>query len=156
MLQKGQEKPLELPEIELLEEFEADHILTDLKACVQERSFAAGQTIFKRGEPGDELFLIRRGIVRILLPLGNGKHHNLATFARGNFFGDMAFLERGIRSADAVAAAPTDLFVISRKDFDAASIKNPLLGVKIFARLARTLAVRLRHTDNELRALQEA
>ncbi|MBI4662590.1 MAG: SLC26A/SulP transporter family protein [Verrucomicrobia bacterium] len=156
MLQKGQEKPLELPEIELLEEFEQDRILTALKAVVKERSYRTGETIFKRGEPGDELFLIRRGIVRILLPLGNGRHHNLATFARGNFFGDMAFLERSIRSADAVATTPTDLFVISRKDFDEASIKTPLLGVKIFARLARTLAIRLRHTDNELRALQEA
>ena len=99
VLKKGHEKPLELPEIGLLEEFETDHILTALKAVVRERSFAAGQTIFKRGDPGDELFLIRRGIVRILLPLGNGKQHNLATFARGNFFGDMAFAERGIRSA---------------------------------------------------------
>lgn len=156
MLQKGQETPLELPEIELLEEFETDHILTALKAVVRERSYTAGQTIFKRGDPGDELYLIRRGIVRILLPLESGKHHNLATFARGNFFGDMAFLERSNRSADAVATTPTDLFVISRKDFDEASMRTPLLGVKIFARLARTLAIRLRHTDSELRACQES
>ena len=156
LLARGHERRLELPEIELLREFEADHILSDLKAVVKERSFAAGETIFHRGDAGDELFLIRRGIVRILLPLENGKFHNLATFARGNFFGDMAFLERSIRSADATATTPTDLFVISRRDLDEASKSNPLLGVKIFARLARTLAVRLRHTDNELRALQEA
>lgn len=156
LLQKGQEKALELPEIELLHEFETDHILTALKTIVKERTYRAGDPIFKRGDSGDELFLIRRGIVRIILPLSNGRVHNLATFARGNFFGDMAFLERGIRSADAVASTLVDLFVISRNEFDEASKKNPLLGVKIFARLARTLAFRLRHTDNELRALQEA
>ncbi len=156
MLRKGQEVPLELPEIELLEEFETDHILSALKEVVKERSYAPGQNIFKRGDPGDELFLIRRGIVRILLPLDNSRYHNLATFARGNFFGDMAFLERSNRSADAVASTQTDLFVISRKDFDAASVRTPLLGVKIFARLARTLAIRLRHTDSELRACQES
>lgn len=156
MLQSGQERPLELPEIELLDEFEEERILSDLKSIVKERSYNVGETIFHRGEPGDELYLIRRGIVRILLPLGNGRSHNLATFARGNFFGDMAFLERSIRSADAVATTGTDLFVISRKNFDEASKANPLLGVKFFARLARTLAIRLRHTDNELRALQEA
>lgn len=155
MLQSGQERALELPEIELLHEFEEDRILSDLKSIVKERSYKAGETIFRLGEPSDELYLIRRGIVRILLPLGNGKFHNLASFARGNFFGDMAFLERSIRSADALATTATDLFVISRKDFDEASKANPLLGVKIFARLARTLAIRLRHTDNELRALQE-
>jgi SulP family sulfate permease len=139
-----------------LREFESDNTLTALKSCVIERSFAAGQTIFKRGDQGDELFLIRRGVVRILLPLEAGKYHNLAAFGRGNFFGDMAFLDRGTRSADAVADTDTDLFVISRAKFDEMSKAHPLAGVKMFARLARALAIRLRYTDAELRALQEA
>ncbi len=156
LLQTGQEIPLELPEIELLREFESDDTLTALKTCVIERSFQAGQTIFRKGEAGDELYLIRRGIVRILLPLESGKKLNLATFARGNFFGDMAFLDRGVRSADAMATTATDLFVISRARFDEISKAYPLVGVKMFARLARALAIRLRHTDSELRALQES
>ncbi len=156
LLQTGQEIPLELPEIELLREFESDDTLTALKTCVVERSFQAGQTIFRKGDTGDELYLIRRGIVRILLPLENGKKLNLATFARGNFFGDMAFLDRGARSAEALATTGTDLFVISRARFDEISKAHPLVGVKMFARLARALAIRLRHTDSELRALQES
>lgn len=155
-LRQEEEVPLELPEIELLREFEADDTLSALKSCVVERSYGEGQSIFKRGDAGDELFLIRRGIVRILLPLECGKHHNLATFARGNFFGDMAFLDRGVRSADAMSVTPTDLFVISRKRFDEVSRAHPLLGVRMFARLARALSIRLRYTDNELRALHES
>jgi len=58
-----------------------------------------------RGDPGGELLLIRRGAVRILLPLGGGGHLTLATFGRGNFFGEMAFLDGSVRSADAVAEA---------------------------------------------------
>ena len=153
---EGQELPLALAEIELLREFESDQTLSALKFCVEERSVPVGQTIFKRGDAGDELFLIRRGNVRIQLPLEGGKHHNLAYFGRGNFFGEMAFLDRGTRSADAVATTGTDLFVISRTRFDELSRPHPLLGVKMFARLARALAVRLRRTDGELRALHEA
>lgn len=156
LLQQGQEAALELPEIELLREFESDGSLPALKSCMVERSFSAGETIFRRGDPGDELYLIRRGMVRILLPLAGGKYHNLAAFGRGNFFGDMAFLDRGARSADAVAVTAADLFVISRMQFDELARAHPLLGVKMFARLARALAIRLRYTDAELRALQES
>ena len=153
---EGQETPLELAEIELLREFESDQTLSALKLCVEERSVPAGQTIFQRGDVGDELFLIRRGVVRIQLPLEGGKHYNVAYFGRGNFFGEMAFLDRGTRSANAVATTDTDLFVISRNRFNELSRPYPLLGVKLFARLARALAVRLRRADGELRALHEA
>jgi CRP-like cAMP-binding protein len=67
----------------------------------------------------------------------------------------MAFLDASTRSANAVATTATDLFVISRKRFDEVSRREPVLGVKVFARLARTLALRLRHTDAEMRALYD-
>jgi SulP family sulfate permease len=156
MLARGHEPPLELPEIELLREFEADDTLSALRQCVEERSFTAGQVIFKKGDPADELYLIRRGLVRILLPLDVGAPYLLATFARGNFFGEVAFLDRGARSADAIAETPTDLYCISRARFDQLSQTHPVLGVKLFARLARGLAIRLRYADNELRALKES
>jgi SulP family sulfate permease len=152
----AEDRPLALAEIELLREFEADQTLAALASCVVERSCAAGQTIFKGGEVGDELFLIRRGVVRIVLPLQGGNYHNLAAFGPGNFFGEVAFLDRGIRSANAVATTDTDLFVISRARFNEMSHEHPLLGVKVFARLARALALRLRRTDGELRTLYEA
>lgn len=98
---------------------------------------------------------MRRGIVRIVLPLP-GSHHNLASFGRGDFFGEVAFLDRGKRSADAIATTPTDLFVMSRARFDEAARPYPLVGVKVFARIARALALRLRHTDAELRGLYES
>jgi SulP family sulfate permease len=154
--QSGQELPLELPEIELLREFEADHALPIVQSCIERCTYSAGQRIFNKDDEGDELFIIRRGIVRIVLPLEKDRYHILATFGRGNFFGEIAFLDRGRRSADAVADRDTDLFVISRKKFDEVSKTNPLVGVKLFARLARGLAIRLRYTDAELRSLKEA
>ncbi len=154
-LQAGELRPLDLPEIDLMREFEADSALPFIKACVSEKSFKAGEHLFRRGDQGDELFIIRRGIIRIVLPLENNRYHILATFGRGNFFGEIAFLDRDVRSADAVADRDTDVFAISRARFDEVSRTNPALGAMLFARLARGLAIRLRYTDGELRALKE-
>src|SRR5581483_2908095 len=75
----------------------------------------SGARVFAAGDAGDEIFFVRRGRVHILLPLEGGKRHHLATFSRGEFFGEMAFLDRGVRSADAEAATETELFALSRK-----------------------------------------
>lgn len=155
MFRVGHETLLELGEIDLLKGLDAD-ALSALAACAAEASFGAGQRIFREGATGDELYLIRRGVVRILLPLAEGKQHHLATFARGDFFGDMAFLDGAARSADAVASTPADLYVLPRARFDAVAAEHPGVAERVFARLARALAIRLRQTDAELRTLKES
>ncbi len=151
----GDEAPLALAEFDLCREFDADHTLAALEACAAARTYAAGETIFHAGDVSDELLLIRRGIVRIVLPLG-GTYHNLASFGRGNSFGEVAFLDRGTRSANAVATTTTDLFALSRARFDEMSRAQPVIGAMIFSRLARSLALRLRRTDAELRTFYDA
>jgi SulP family sulfate permease len=146
---------LGLGEFELFRELPPD-VLASLAESVDQRTLRTGEAAFHRGDAGDEIFLIRRGRVEILLPLEGGRHHHVATFSRQGFFGDMAFLDRGTRSADAVAAKETDLYVLSRARFDALSRRHPAHGAVIFARLARILAVRLRQTDAELQALESA
>ncbi|MBF0426532.1 MAG: SLC26A/SulP transporter family protein [Magnetococcales bacterium] len=149
-------RPLALEEIELLRGIkEENELLGLMQQAVEERSYAAGETIFRLGDDGDKLYLIRRGAVRILLPELDGRSLTLAIFGRGNFFGDMAFLDRGKRSTDAVADGATDVFLITRQRFEELIRTHPVLGQKIYARLARALAVRLRYTNAELLALRE-
>lgn len=148
--------PLALDEFDLTRELASDQTLAALASCVVERSCAADEVVFKAGDTGQELFLVRRGIVRLTLPLTGAGHHNLASIGRGNFFGEMSFLTGAARSADAIATAPTDFYVFSRSRFDEVSRAYPVVGVKMFARIACTLALRLGRTDAELRALYEA
>ena len=101
-----------------------------------------------------ESYLIRRGAVRIVLPLDENKKYHLSTFTRGNFFGEMAFLDNDLRSADAVAFSDTELFAISRKSFDIFAEEHKKVASNLFEGLARALAIRLRYTDAELRVLQ--
>ena len=150
------ETPLVLSQFELLQDIETDQLRALLARCVVERSCAPGELIFQADGSADELYLIRRGIVRIILPVSNGNYHNLASISRGDFFGEVAFLDRGRRSANAVATTAVDLFVISRARFDDVAKSQPAVAAEILGRLARTLALRLRHADAELRAWYEA
>jgi sulfate permease, SulP family len=101
------------------------------------------------------MFFVRKGRVHILLPLEGRKKHHLATVGRGEFFGEMSFLDRAPRSAGAEAATRTDLFVLSRSAFEAMSGQDHGLGGRIFEQLALAIAGRLRVADAELRALEE-
>jgi SulP family sulfate permease len=145
-----------LEDFELFREFEEDQTLDALRGCITEVSFKSGETIFQHGDAGAEAYLIRRGGVRVFVPLASGKQLTLATYGRGHFFGDMAFLDRRPRSATAAASEDTDLYVLHRDRFDEIAHGHEVAAIKTFARLACTLAQRLRHTDAELRALQDA
>jgi SulP family sulfate permease len=152
---KGPEQEaLDIRQIELLREFD-DGVIDKLRQCLHERTVRAGQKIFSQDDEGDEIFLVRRGIVHILLPLRGGKRHHLATIGRGDFFGEMAFLDRGRRSADAVAKTDCDLYVLSRREFNAHVYDDAVLGARVFARIARAVSLHLRQTDNELGVIED-
>jgi SulP family sulfate permease len=94
--------------------------------------------------------------VRIAFLSGPDEPFHVATFGRGDFFGDMAFLDSGIRSANALAETETDVYAITRARFDALADRHPRLGQQFLGSLARALAFRLRQADGEIRALEDA
>jgi SulP family sulfate permease len=151
----AEESPLMLHEIDFLKGRSED-TLRQLEACIVARSCAAGEAIFRQGDAGDEIFLVTRGRVRISLRVGERDERHLATFGRGDAFGEIAFIDRGVRTAEAVALVPTELLVLSRERFDALVEQHPRLGLHFFEGLARSLAVRLRQADAEIQVLGEA
>ncbi len=157
----GMERPeagelLDLARIDFLRELDPAS-LAGLRAAFVERRAAAGASIFRRKGEGDELFLIRRGCVRVVLPLKDThRHHHLAVFGPGDFFGEVAFLTRKARTADAIALSDADLYVITRAAFDEISRVTPAVSAAFFQRLATVEALRLRDADRELRRLQDS
>ena len=152
-LLRGEEVALQLHELELFAG-RKEQTLAELEQCMEQRSVAAGDTIFSRGDAGDELFLIRRGAVRIVLPISDRMSHHLGTFGRGAFFGEMAFLDGEARSANALAFVDTELYVLSRRAFDRFAEDHKKLGLKLMEGIASVLASRLRYTNAELRVLE--
>ena len=146
---------LDLSEIEFLRETDPAS-LAGLRAVFKELRVEAGKPIFLRKGEGNELFLIRRGRVRIVLPLKDThRQHHLAVFGPGDFFGEVAFLARTPRTADALALSDTDLYVIGRDAFDVISRRDPAISAAFFQRLSTVEALRLRDADRELRRLQD-
>jgi SulP family sulfate permease len=148
-----EEMPLDLNEIELFKGRKAE-TLAALEQCMEKRFCKVGDKIFMHGDTGDELFMIRKGAVRIMLPISEKQSHHLGTFGRGSFFGEMAFLDGGARSADAVAFSDTELYVLSRKTFELLTEEHKKLALGLMEGLASVLASRLRYTDAELRVLE--
>lgn len=146
-------RPLPLADFELFAGLQPQ-TLQSLQSCVQHRYFENGETIFIAGTPGDSLMLIARGIVRIDLALEHGHRIHMATFGRGQFFGEMSFLDHHAHSAEVVAAADCELLILPRPDFDVLATRDPALASHVFASLSMALAERLRHTNEELRAMQ--
>ncbi|MCX7044009.1 MAG: SulP family inorganic anion transporter [Candidatus Sumerlaeota bacterium] len=151
---KGEERLLELKDFDLFRGFD-ESMIGHLAGCMRALTIPQGQKVFALGDPGGDLFLVRRGSVRILMPLEGKRRHHLATIGAGDFFGEISFLDRGVRSADAEAKAPTDLYVLSRAEYDEHLLSAGALAAQFFARLALTIAERLRQTDMELRMLEE-
>jgi SulP family sulfate permease len=130
--------------------------LDEVDALMVKRSYQAGERIFAAGDVGDELFLVRRGAVRIVLRMGDGGQYRVATIGQGNCFGEMAFLDAEPRSADAVAEVDTDLFILTRAAFESFASQHKKLAIGLMAGLASTIACHLRYADAELRSAREA
>lgn len=152
-LARDQETLLELRELELFKGRKAE-TLAALELCMETKIYRAGEKIVGVGDVGDELFLIRQGLVRIMLPLADGRSRHLGTFGRGAFFGEMSFLDGEARSADAIAYTDATIAMLSRKRFDELADEHRKVALNLMEGIASVLAGRLRHTNSELRTLE--
>lgn len=91
--------------------------LERLAAGMRTRRFRRGEVIFHIGDPGDALFVIVDGEVKISLPSETGDEAILATLRVGDVFGELALLDGAPRSASATAISATGTVVLPRDRF---------------------------------------
>lgn len=84
---------------------------------IAKRQFHAGQTIFKEGEPGDVVHLLRQGMVEIRHAQNGGKPRQLAILHPGDIFGEMALFDDRRRMASAVALTDCETIIVSKDEF---------------------------------------
>jgi SulP family sulfate permease len=127
-----------------------DDTISDLEASLQQRSYRAGETIYAIGDQSPELFLIRRGEVRITARVaGSRQVHHIATYGRGDFFGGMSFLDEHVRRENAIAQTDIELFALPLEQYVQLSENHKKLSLLLMTAISRTLAQRLRHADGE-------
>jgi SulP family sulfate permease len=129
--------------------------LQALDACKQVRTYAEGDLVFAADSEGHELMLISRGEVKVSLPVVDGQTIHLATFSRGQFFGEMSFLDGRAHSADVHASHDTELIAIDRRAFAKVAVADPMLSIRVMRALALAIADRLRHANAELREMRQ-
>ncbi len=129
-----------LKKIDLLAGFDEDSI-RNLAATAHERQYAAGETIFLRGDSGDCFFVIAAGRVRIVLGVSDGREMTLRHQGPGTIFGEIAMLDGSARSADAMALDPTTLIRISRGHFMELMERQPKLAQVLLGALCARLRV---------------
>jgi CRP/FNR family transcriptional regulator, cyclic AMP receptor protein len=110
------------------------------------RHFAAGETIFLMGSPGDSMMAVLTGQVRISVPSPEGREIVLAIFQAGEVFGEIALLDGKERTADARAMTACDLAILERRDVFAFLERQP----NAWPRLVEVLCDRLRTTDQHI------
>ena len=113
----------------------------------QQKLFRAGETIFKKGDPGTEAFVVMRGAVEILL---DDPPRPIATLENGQVLGEQAFLDGAPRTATAVASQPSIVLVVQRSTLHELTQREPHLGMVIMRNIALDLSNKLRRTNAKL------
>jgi CRP-like cAMP-binding protein len=107
--------------------------------------FKKGHVLFQEGDDGEDMYIVQSGKVAIKKKLKEGDA-TLAVLEKGDFFGEMAILERMPRSASAEVIEDGDLIVIAGEIFGDMIKANPEIAV----RMLRKQSIRLRETNKQL------
>ena len=105
------------------------------RRCV-EREFAAGQPIVTQGQGGEGFFVIVSGRAEAIRE-HHGERAVVNTFGPSDYFGEMALLDDGLRTASVVTTEPTTCVVLARWDFFGALREDPEMAITLLQELAR-------------------
>lgn len=121
----------------------ADEEVRDLMNVARRRIFRAGEVIFHREDPGQVLYVIKEGKVKICLISPDGQEMTLTVLGKGEYFGEFALLDGLPRSTDAIASERVECYTLQRTDFHNAIMKNPKIAIQAM----EVLSKRLRNTN---------
>jgi CRP/FNR family cyclic AMP-dependent transcriptional regulator len=133
----------EVPFFKLLDKDER----ATLAAVLDEETLQKGKVLFRVGDPGDALYLVRRGKVELWVKDHVGERIVLAVMEAGDFFGELSLLDNGPRAATAEALEDTELLVLDRDDLLLFLRKKPDAALDILT----VMGQRIRHSDDLVR-----
>jgi signal transduction histidine kinase len=113
--------------------------LLDLRKIAREKRFPGGSQIFREGDPGDGLYVIKDGSVQIAHTVGEEVRHIFSQIGPGEIFGEMAVIEDLPRSATAIALTDTRLYFIAREEMRALLQHSPGLAFNFLQEISHRL-----------------
>ena len=121
--------------------------LERVAAGTRTRRFRRGEVIFHAGDPGDALFIIVSGEVKIAVPSESGEEAILTTLREGDVFGELALLDGAPRSATAAALVASETVVLPRDRFRELVATEPAIRDALLASLAGELRRLTTHVE---------
>jgi CRP/FNR family transcriptional regulator, cyclic AMP receptor protein len=143
-----------LREFEIWKRLNDEHVFALTRAAFPE-TLEAGTKLFSAGDPGADLYLIEKGELQVRVPTAYGAFE-LAKLPGGVILGELGYIARHKRSADAVALSQVQLVRLDGEELDLLVEERPDLGVKVFACFWQSLAQKLRGANEQLRTFFEA
>jgi CRP/FNR family transcriptional regulator, cyclic AMP receptor protein len=135
-----------LESVPLFHDLPPDDLAT-LAARLRTRRHRRGEVIFHQGDPGDALYIILSGRVKISSPNETGVEAILATLRPGEFFGSLALLDGSPRSASATAVEASETLILPRDRFHQLVNDEPAIRDHLFAELAGELRRLTNHVE---------
>jgi signal transduction histidine kinase len=133
----------------------AEEDLDILSRAAVERSLPAGAIICQEGDPGDAVYFIVQGRVEIVKRLDDESERRLHGAGPGEYFGEMAILQEGARTATVRTVEPTTILEIDQGPFLTVLGRSPSLGVRILVSLTNRLRDADQQSITELRQANE-
>ena len=124
--------------------------LERIAAIAAEESHALGTILFRAGDPGDKLYLILEGKIRISRDVPGLGEEALAVIGEGDYFGEMALVDDAPRSADARVHERCKVLVIDKDEMQHLLFLHKEIAYEILWNVVRTLAARLRETNEKM------
>jgi CRP/FNR family transcriptional regulator, cyclic AMP receptor protein len=132
-----------LSSVRLFREFDASE-LQAFAGRLRERPLRKGQVLFREGDSGEEMFLVRRGTIIISKSVTGRVDQVLARAVAGDFFGEMSLFDRSPRSATIQAETDVELLALTRDNLNLLIEANPRAAAEFFHALVYVLIERLR------------
>jgi CRP-like cAMP-binding protein len=123
--------------------------VTAFAALAREKSYPKGSVILFEDDPGDSLFVVREGRVKVVLVAEDGREVILGILGVGEHFGELSLIDDQPRSAHVVAMEESTLLVLRREDFRRRVEQNPAVAWALLMELSR----RLRRADEKIGSL---
>src|SRR5437764_5320716 len=128
-----------VPLFKRLEPHELEHLAEE----IDQVNYKAGETIFNEHDRGDALYILEEGTVRIWVYDEDVKDVTLTELKPGDFFGELAVLDRGERSSSATAITDIHLHRLSSDDFQKFLLDHPDASIDVICEIA----ARMRQTN---------
>lgn len=124
-----------------------------LRRIAQERNYSPGAHIFKEGDNGDGIYVVKEGVVEISVAINQTVRRVFAKISPGEIFGEMAVLEFKPRSATAIAAVQTQAYFIPRNELLLMVERSPVLSLELLREISQRLRdFNRRYLDETLQA----